>query len=95
MWSCDLQKQALLPHPLTMAAGNLVNLEKTSEISPIQDEFLASNKTKLLIVLAENWKKSAFKFSIEGPVLLVFVNLCQIFLEGLLVITINKSQSFS
>ena len=28
--------------PLTMATGNLVNLEKTSEMSPIKDEFLAS-----------------------------------------------------
>ena len=42
MWSRDLQKQALLPPPLTMVTGNLVNLEKTSEMSPIKDEFLAS-----------------------------------------------------
>ena len=28
--------------PLTMATGNLVNLEKTSEISSIKDEFLAN-----------------------------------------------------
>ena len=27
---------------LRMATGNLVNLEKTSEISPVRDEFLAS-----------------------------------------------------
>ena len=37
-----MQKEALLPPPLTMAAGNLVNLEKTSEMSPTKDEFLAS-----------------------------------------------------
>ena len=42
MWSYDMQKEALLPPPLTMASGNLVNLEKTSEMSPIKDEFLAS-----------------------------------------------------
>ena len=35
-------KAALLPPPLTMATGNLVNLKKTSEMSPIKDEFLAS-----------------------------------------------------
>ena len=40
--SRDIQKEALLPPPLTMASGNLVNLEKTSEMSPIKDEFLAS-----------------------------------------------------
>ena len=37
-----MQKEALLPPPLTMATGNLVNLDKTSEMSPIKDEFLAS-----------------------------------------------------
>ena len=37
-----MQKEALSPAPLTMATGNLVNLEKTSEMSPIKDEFLAS-----------------------------------------------------
>ena len=42
MWSRDLQKQALLPPPLTMVTGNLVNLEKTSEMSPIKDEYLTS-----------------------------------------------------
>ena len=31
----------------------------------------------------------------EGPILLVFANLPQIFFEGLLVIAINKVQSFS
>ena len=34
--------KALPPPPLTMATGTLVNLEKTSELSPIKDEFLAS-----------------------------------------------------
>ena len=37
-----MQKEALSTAPLTMATGNLVNLEKTSEMSPIKDEFLAS-----------------------------------------------------
>ena len=37
-----MQKEALLPPPLTIATGNSVNLEKTSEMSPIKDEFLAS-----------------------------------------------------
>ena len=37
-----MQKEALLLPPLTMATGNLVNLEKTSEMSPIKDERLAS-----------------------------------------------------
>ena len=37
-----MQKEALLPPPLTMTTGNLVNLEKTSEMSQIKDEFLAS-----------------------------------------------------
>ena len=40
--SRDIQKEALLPLPLTMAFGNIVNLKKTSEMSPIQNEFLAS-----------------------------------------------------
>ena len=42
MRSHDLKKQALLPPSLTMAIGNLVNLGKTSEMSPIKDEFLAT-----------------------------------------------------
>ena len=92
-----MEKEALLPPPLTMATGNLVNLEKTPEMSPIKDEFLAS-------YLKQNFyrfwrkiekKKSAFKLSIEGPILLAFANLPHIFFEGLLVITINKVQSFS
>ena len=37
-----MQKEALLPPPLTMATANLVNLDKISEMSPIKDEFLAS-----------------------------------------------------
>ena len=78
-----------------MATGNLVNLEKTSEMSPIKDEFLASYSRQNLIILTENWTKSAFKLSIEGPILLVFENSSQIFSEGLLIIAINKVQSFS
>ena len=42
MLSGDLQKQALFPPPLTIASGNLVNLEKASEMSPVKDEFPAS-----------------------------------------------------
>ena len=38
----DMQKTALSPPPLTMATGNSVNLEKTSEMAPIKDKFLAS-----------------------------------------------------
>ena len=50
-----MQKEVLLQPPLTMATGNLVNLEKTSEMSPIKDEYLTSySKQKLLIILAEN-----------------------------------------
>ena len=42
--SCDhaICKKALSPPPLTIATGNLVHLEKISEISPIKGEFLAS-----------------------------------------------------
>ena len=36
-----MQKEALLAHLLAMATGNLVNLEKTSAMSPINDEFSA------------------------------------------------------
>ena len=43
MWSRDMQKKALSLPPLKMAPGNVVNLEKSSEISPIKDEFLASS----------------------------------------------------
>ena len=42
MWSRDMQKKTLVPPPLKMATGNLVNLKKTSEMSQIKDEFLAS-----------------------------------------------------
>ena len=42
MWSRDMQKEALLSLRQAMATGNLVNLEKTSEMSPIKDEILAS-----------------------------------------------------
>ena len=64
-------------------------------MSPIKDKFLASYSKQLLILVAENWKKSAFKLSIEDPILLIFVNSSQIFSEGLLVIVINKARSFS
>ena len=95
MWSRDMQKIALSPPPLTMFTRNLVNLEKTSEMSPIKDEFLASYSRQNLIILTENWTKSALKLSIEGPILLVFENLSQIFSEGLLIIVINKVQGYS
>ena len=52
---------------------------------PIKDEFLASYARKL--------KYSAFKLSIEGPILLVFVNSFQIFSEGLLV-RLTKLKAF-
>ena len=42
MQSSDVQKEALLPPSLTIGTGNLVNLKKTFEMSPIKDEFLAS-----------------------------------------------------
>ena len=64
-----------------MATGNLVNLEKTYEISPFKGEFLA------------NWKNSAVKHATGGPFLLIFINSSQMFSEGFLVITI-KGQSF-
>ena len=37
-----MKKEALLPLPLTIVTGNLANLEKTFEMSPIKDEFLAT-----------------------------------------------------
>ena len=56
-------------------------------MSPIKGEFLASySKEKFSLF----WQK----LSIEGPILLAFINSCQIFSEGLLVIHINKVQSF-
>ena len=36
-----MQEKALSPPPITMDTGNLVDLEKTFEMSPIKDEFLA------------------------------------------------------
>ena len=86
MWYAE---KALSLPPVTMGTGNLVNLEKTSEMFPIKDKLLASYS------LAKNWKNSAIKLSIEGSVLLIFVNSSQIFSEGLLVIAINKVQSFN
>ena len=79
-----------------MAPGNLVNLDKNSEMSPIKDELLASySKQNFQLFWQKIEKKSAFKLSIEGPILPVFVNSFQIFFDTLLVITINKVQSFS
>ena len=64
-------------------------------MSPIKDEFLANYQNKIFDNLTENKKKSAFKLSIEGNVLLIFVSSSQIFPVGLLAIAINKVQSFS
>ena len=64
-------------------------------MSPIKDEFLANYQNKIFDNLTKNQKKSAFKLSIEGNVLLIFVSSSQIFSEGLLAIAINKVQSFS
>ena len=64
-------------------------------MSPIKGEFLAGYSKKTFHYFGRKLKKSPFKLSIEGPILLAFVNLCQIFSEGLLVIHINKVQSFS
>ena len=58
MLSRDFQKQALLPPPLTMATGNLVNLEKTSEMSPIKDEFLASYSKQNLKKIKKEFEKN-------------------------------------
>ena len=78
-----------------MATGNLLNLEKTSKMSPIKDEFLASYSKQILDNSGKNLtKNSAIKLSIEGSILLVFVNPPQIFSEGL-VVAINKDQSSS
>ena len=91
-----IQKKSLSPPLLTMATGNLVNLEKTPEIFLINVKFLASCSKKIfLIILAENLKKAVFQLSTEGAILLVSVNSSQIFSEGLLVIVINKVQRFS
>ena len=80
-----------------MATGNFVNLEKTSEMSLVKDKFLGSywNKTFGNFYRKLKLKKAAFKLSLENPFSLVFVNLSQIISEGVLVIEINKVQSFS
>ena len=52
-------------------------------------------KTKLLLILVENWKKSAFKLFIECLILLILVSSSQVLSEGLLVNAINKVQSVS
>ena len=74
-------EQALSLPMLTMGTGNLVDLEN--------DKFLASYS------LAKKLKNSTSKLSIDGLILLVFVNSPQIFSGGLLAIAINKVQSFS
>ena len=45
---------------------------------------------KLLIIFVKHCKNLVIKFSVEGPISLVFVNSSQIFSEGLLVITLTK-----
>ena len=54
MRSRHMQKKALSVPSLTMATGNLVNLKKASEMSPIKNEFLASYSKQNLIILTEN-----------------------------------------
>ena len=62
-----------------MATGNLVNLEKTAEMSPVKDELLASySKQNFFTFLAEKWKISSIKLSIKSPFLFIFVNSSQI-----------------
>ena len=85
-----MQKAALLPPLLSMTT--LVNLEKTSKMFRTKGKFLASYSKQSF---GRKLKKSAIKLSIEGPILLVFVNSSKIFSEGLLVIAINKVQSSS
>ena len=65
-------------------------------MSPIKGEFLAGySKKNFSLFWQKIKKKSPFKLSIEGPILLAFVNSYQILYEGLLVIHINKVQNFS
>ena len=56
MLSRDFQKQALLPPPLTMATGNLVNLEKTSKMELKTNSWLAT-QSKIFINLGRKLKK--------------------------------------
>ena len=91
-----MQREILLQSPLTMATANLVNLEKTSECLQLKTNCSLATQNKTFNNFGRKLKrKSAFKLSREGPILLVFVNWSQIFFEGLLVIVINKAQSFS
>ena len=62
-------------------------------MSPIKDKSLASYSKENLIIL-ENFEENQ-QLSIEDLVLPIFVNSSQIFFKGLLVIAINKVQSFS
>ena len=70
---------------------NLVNLEQTCEVSPIKDQFVASYaKQNFWGCWQKTEKTQQLKLSIEGPILLFFVNSTQIFSKGLLVMPINK-----
>ena len=51
-----MYKKALSPLPLRMVTGNLLNLVKTSEISPTKDEFLASYIKKTVANFGRKWK---------------------------------------
>ena len=63
--TCDLRK--------------LGNFKKTSNMHGIKSKFLVGQlNTKLSINALENLKKSAFKVFIEIPILLDFINQCQI-----------------
>ena len=72
-----MHKEAFLPPPLSMATGNLVNLEKTSEMSPIKHKFLASYSKQNLIIFEKIEENQ--QLSIEDPILPVFVNSSQLF----------------
>ena len=54
-----MQKEALLPPPLKKATGNLVNFEKTSEMSPIKDEFGSSCSNKKFNDFGRKLKKKS------------------------------------
>ena len=50
-------KKALCPLPLAMMTGKLVNLEKTSEMSPMKRQFLASDSNKTFGNFDKKFKK--------------------------------------
>ena len=62
MRSRHMQKKALSVPLLTMATGNLVNLKKASEMSPIKNEFLASYSKQNLIILKKIEKIQLLNF---------------------------------